>query len=1172
MNIRLDLGDAEKVSNYIPTEKSDMVIEHVAAALRGKAADGAVMLIGSYGTGKSHLATFLGSAAGRTVPNDCFQPVVQKLRSRDARKHVEALLNEGRYLVVAVSGSADLRLDQQLLLSLRRTIDEQGLDIELTSSYTAATQIIERWEKLYPNTYQALTELLASTSYPDADSLLAGLASFDAAALRVFVEKYPELTAGASFDLLSGQVVEVFQSACLALVQRGYKGIMVVFDEFNKVMDASIKDGHTFKTMQDLAEMASRADQGFALNIVLISHRTISQYVDEVDAVVADEWRKIEGRFRIFDVSNRPWENYDLISRVLRKERQDFFEQLSEHNPVIQEVAESRLLNTLFDGLNSLSPNESFDVTEVIARGCLPLHPVTVFLLPRISSKLAQNERTLFTFLAGQDNSPLPAALEREVDHFSYVLPWELYDYFEDQLSRAQDPDLRGIWTKVTNALESLPENATPEHIELLKTIGVLLVGGNSTSLPCTHSMVEFALAGQDASSAIADLVQRKLIFVKQSTGEIDIVEPADFDAAAAVEEWLKTWSPSRSPFELLQQLEMHYVIPQRYNHKAKMTRFFSPAYAGIGDLRSILPAGELAPQFDAYDGVICYLFPENREELVAMSELATNVRDPRALVVLPTTPLQIRPAILRAAALDDVKQKLKEDGADKRVLHLAELHLQDAKQELSNKLAKLVVPSIKLRYFWQGIERSDVTNQQTLSGLCSEIMDKVYDESPCFNNELVNKAAPTLTSRRARNDVIDAVLGERTDLRASLRSAQERFMFDTLYGLPRLYDEAESRLITSWPKKYSVLQMIEDYYKAAGDEQRGFEPLIRALYAPPYGVRGGVIPALLASCIVKLKLYITIKDASGRDCQIDASLLDKIVETPRNYSIKLEAWNPALERLTSGLAEIFGKGRPDEVFFANRFGELGYEVFRWFSGLPRYSRETAKVSRPAQMLRRIAKISSQRPRQALLAELPRVLRFETVTLENVDELLETVRTAKTDVETALTRLGKSVRARLEEFLLDFGRPQETVISLARNMVQDLTADGVSIEWSNLAAYVLGFETFNEDEFVYGLTHKLTGIRLEDWLDTTEDDLSAVLDDIRNASKQAAASEDLGPRIELAFHETAKAEKVVLQICEVSDLGEMLQAHIETSIDNFGDAISPLEKRQILINILRKSL
>ena len=65
VNIKYDLNNPENVSGFIPTEKSEEIIEHVLSALQGRNNDCASILLGSYGTGKSHLMTFLGSLVSK---------------------------------------------------------------------------------------------------------------------------------------------------------------------------------------------------------------------------------------------------------------------------------------------------------------------------------------------------------------------------------------------------------------------------------------------------------------------------------------------------------------------------------------------------------------------------------------------------------------------------------------------------------------------------------------------------------------------------------------------------------------------------------------------------------------------------------------------------------------------------------------------------------------------------------------------------------------------------------------------------------------------------------------------------------------------------------------------------------------------------------------------------
>ena len=69
---------------------------------------------------------------------------------------------------------------------------------------------------------------------------------------------------------------------------------------------------------------------------------------------------------------------------------------------------------------------------ETLIHACYPLHPVSTFVLPRLSECVAQNERTLFTFLSARGASTLPSFLDGYDDqHFSMITPDLIYDYFE---------------------------------------------------------------------------------------------------------------------------------------------------------------------------------------------------------------------------------------------------------------------------------------------------------------------------------------------------------------------------------------------------------------------------------------------------------------------------------------------------------------------------------------------------------------------------------------------------------------------------------------------------------------------------------------------------------------------------------------------------------------------
>ena len=1166
VNVKYDIHNEEKVISYVPTERAESVMGHMLSAINEDSGEGASILVGSYGTGKSHLAVLLGSLVGKRVPASKFTPLLDKTKTPEVRELLRRELGIATpCLVVPISGGAECDLQQLLLSSLRRTLEENGLNFEIRSNYCAALRFINTWSTKFTATYNALQKAVAQSHFQTVDNLVRGLRDFDPSALHYFTDVYPRLAAGSQFNYYDGDLADIYREVCAELPRHGYRGMVVIFDEFNKVMDASIKNQSSLKVLQDLAELASRSGEDFRFYMLLVSHRTIGQYVAGLGGNLRDEWHKIEGRFSIFDISSKPWEAYDLMSRVLRKNVPDYYEVAVSARPELKSVGSHRRLVNLFEGLSGSR------IDELVVRGCFPLHPVTVFALPRISAKVAQNERTLFTFLAGQDDSPLAETLDQDLEEVQLVLPWRLYDYFEHQLRRLDDPVGRSIWTKVTNAVESLPHTAEAE-IRLLKTVALYQIVGNSANLPCTVEMVKYGMEPGEFDSALETLISRKLVYVRNSTQEIEIVEPSDIDVEGEIKRWIQQKPPGGSALAEVAQLGFqHYVLAHRYNHENKMTRFLTPAYVDIDNISRIIVSGELSPIYDSLDGVICYAFPETSEEVLEFRRIAGECKDERVVFAIPDRPVPAKALIWRLLALRDISDNLKTKRVDARAEALVRLYHEDAWHQLQARLAQVTTPSIRVQYHWGGKQIIGIDSEQALSSLASDVMEQVFRHAPIVNNELINKNRPTVTSRRARNDVIDLLLQGHSNIRQRLRSSQEEFMFETLFIQTGLFNEETGEMGTGRTVFKAALEAAEAYLLGAKNEPRDLRGLVNMLIAPPFGVRRGVIPVLLAACVVKYRQYITIRELSGIDCRIDAALLDQIAEAPEQYMVKLDDWSEALERFATGLARLFGQQSPDNVFFSNRFGDLADEMFRWFTRLPRVARETRSVSRAARALRHHARLANRNPKQVLFDDLPRSLGYECV-LENVGALLDTVKSAKDELDHVLDRLGERVREALREFFSAFGVEGESLVSLARNMADRApVSDLQRWKWANLIAYISGFNGYDEVKFTHGLAQVLTGVRLEDWVDRTWDEFSSNIRDLQNTCREVAPAGACAAKAELVLLDVSNGARRI-PICDhhVSELGRMLQSHLESDIENFGDAISPLERRQILLELLQK--
>ncbi len=1169
INIKYDLNNPEKVSGFIPTEKSEEIIEHVLSSLQGINNDCASILLGSYGTGKSHLMTFLGSLVSKQVPPSHIYKVVEKIKNNRTKVLLQKeIQTEAPYLVVPILGSNSIDFEQQLLFSLKNSLANSGLELNIDSSFTSALEFIQMWKDAFPEVYNLLERLLENIDFGPASKLENALSKFDTKALEIFTELYPKLSAGADFDYFSGNAVDVYREVSVELISKGYRGIFIIFDEFNRVLDTSIKNFDTLKTLQDISELANRSNDNFRLNILLASHRTIGQYLGETSNALASDWRKVEGRFKLFDITNKPWETYDLISRAFQKKKSDAYNIIVNENPQIQKISQHRRIKNIFDKMSFKT------IQKIIIQGCLPLHPVTVFLLPRISAKLAQNERTLFTFLADQNESPVQAFLDQEIKTMDFIRPWHIFDYFEQQLRWTKDDNIKSIYIRTVNAINSLPQSAQSER-NFLKTVGIYKIAGNNLNLPCTLEMVRYGVGDDDFLKGLKTLQQNKLIYIRQSTNEIEIVEPSDFDLEEEIESWISKKSQKVSSLAYLTKLGFQdYVLPHKYNHEFKITRFLTPAYVDVKNAKTIIYKGGLTSKYYDCDGVICYLIPDNYSEKTELEQLIQSCHDERVVFALPNKPIKIRDSVMRLLALKDIDKELKKTQPKQSTKTLISLYIKDIYQDIQNKLKQITVVSENVNYFWNNQPLQDIKNKYDLSLRVSEIMSKVYKYYPVINNELINKDSPTTISRRARNSVIDLILKNINNIRDYLRTAQESFMFDTLFIATGIFDEKECHFKFDCKEFEKVFTEVTSFFNEAQDDFKDFSALMHHLTAPPYGIRKGTIPVILTACIVKYSKYITIRNSSNLDCYIDAKLLDEIVKQPDNYYLKLDNWDENIETLIKGMAKVFEVSLPTNIFSGNAYGKIGDSMFRWIASLPRFTRETKTISKPSQTVRHFAKIINRNSKHILIHELPSALGFDELSQDNVKNFLSAFIKCKNELDNSLNNLLNNIKEILYSWLLSYGNRNESLISLARNMLEEEKSSIFTIaNGSSIAGYISGFNGYDETEFAYGFAKMVTHIRPEDWLDDTLENFKDSLKQFKQVDKEySSSSNPSSSSIKLAFCDSTSknTKEVVIYDSEISDLGNILQAHVESAISNFGNAISPIEKRQILINILKK--
>lgn len=397
VNIGYDLNNDDKLKNFIPTQSALTLLEDILLSTRITSTERARVLIGAYGKGKSHIILMILSMLMKKDLS-LFEKLLPKLEGNKRLHQCVLSYYEGnqKLLPVIINGS-NTSLPQAFLLALQRTLAENELlDIMPETNYKAAVAVIQRWKTDFPDTYAQLQKAIDEPI----GKFIEDLEDYSTIAYEKFERIYPSLTAGSVFSPFLGfDVVELYESAVRGLRSKGYTGIYVVYDEFSKFLEANITEASVSDTkmLQDFAEKCNRSGE-HQIHLMLISHKEIANYIDTLPKQKVDGWRGVSERFKHIHLNNNFAQTYEIIASVIQKDAALWAEFCQQHKEEFDSVKHRYANHAMFVDATRK------DLKQVLY-SCYPLHPVSTYVLPRLSERVAQNERTLFTFLSATGNS-----------------------------------------------------------------------------------------------------------------------------------------------------------------------------------------------------------------------------------------------------------------------------------------------------------------------------------------------------------------------------------------------------------------------------------------------------------------------------------------------------------------------------------------------------------------------------------------------------------------------------------------------------------------------------------------------------------------------------------------------------------------------------------------------
>ena len=1167
INLYLSLNKTEKILNYIPTKSSVRFMDEYLEAVIGKK-EHATLLVGPYGKGKSHLLLVL-MALLTLQRNDENEKIISQLKSR--LKSVEEIGNKvasdaekvwksKRFLPVIINDSTG-NLNQSFLVALNESLNREKLDDLVPDTYfSEALKRITEWKENYQDTFSSFEKALVKKGY-DVNSFCAEIKHYSTEALDIFEKIYPTLTAGSSFNpLATSDVLPLYKSVAEKLVEDyNYAGVYIVFDEFSKFIEGldGTNAGNTMKLLQDMCELAADSSNS-QIYITMVAHKSIKEYGKHLSAEIINAFTGIEGRIleKFFITSSK--NNYELIRSAIVK-KSDRLKSV----PGIDKLMGEDNLNAFYQLPTFRSNFSKEDFDSIILKGCYPLNPISAYLLLNVSEKVAQNERTLFTFISNDEPNSLARYVSEHDRSRGWIIGADLiYDYFSGLFKKEVNNELvHGIWLGAEYAITKC---LNEEEKKLIKTLALMLIVNKGEEIPATEKNLSLAAALIDGNETIKALSERKLIYKKSSIGAYVFKTRAGSELKAEVkrQRGLKETNYSTA----LQKITAKYfVIPRKYNTNNRMTRYFRHEYMDVDSFLSIHDSDAFFDAKDIADGKVISLYGLSDFSQKKVKDHFSNLKCSKLIVIVPDKVMTVTQELMDFEILQDIRTDTEFISSNEVLKKEIPLLEEDIIKAVEDQVYDLYFDNDVKILFWSSgkVKTASYEYEETAVNECCE---EIYYKTPIINNEIINRAnITTAQTKKARLTIIDTVLKHADNEDFYSGTNQEATIYRSLFGLSEKVDYDSVNI-------GEVRSIINDFVSSCCDRKVLFSSLIDRLTSEPYGMRLGVIPIYLAKVLSERKEDL-VAYFSNMEIQITPEVVVNMCEKPDEYSLFVSKTDIQKEEYLTKLNELY-EVEESRALTENRIKNIVLCMQRWFRALPQVTRNIAGIDEyngsealksNMKAIRKMMQRVDLNPYEILFVNIPQEV--------NAKDLVDAFNSIK-ECKKAFDEYLRDVNARTIDGIYEVwgNRRKQDLFHVLKEWYDkqsDLSKQGLhSGGVTNLMSCIEKLDVYANEDVAQKVVKAVTNVYLENWIDNAYEIFISDLQNIKSEVEQIKEEKTEGKFL-LSFN--GRNGETIERYYEKVDegTGMVLRNIIEDTLDEYDD-LSINDRVAILLEMIEK--
>ncbi len=928
-DFRYQAGASDRyIDGYLPNSSSRKIIKSIFETLSTRADRKLHLITASYGTGKSYLLLILAYLLGNKNI-DFFKELERKLLDKDDLHNddLSATLrhhwkSNSQYLVVIPKyGTEDF--EQGMLAALNWSLAKNNITYIPTTNYMRAAEMLEAWKNINEPLYNQFQELLPNKNGEQFISLLKGC---DGSSYITFKELFKRLFT--DFSESHGNIYAAFQETAEHILTLGYKGIVTIYDEFGGILEKLVKKSElssTIKIQEFLEFVKDKKDGNANLIFIAASHQDPSSLNENKQQSIT----KLLGRFDLYRLELGDNESEELIAEVFRKKDE------REKDLLLNEFALADVLEEVRSTDIYTDKTDDWVISKII-KNLYPLHPLTAFILPRLSNQFAQNSRTMFNFLEPDETST--GSLRSFIENTDTINPVTgklklftpnlLLTYFRPNLSASS-----AVSTYV-DAFDNAMGNVDDPVIEQLFENLLILTVARKNQVKPTFEVMFNAMQFQDRSgfkNLLDDLVAIDRLELNPTDKVYEFPVMGSRNFSKVYEEEKKKLHDlndfqSKEIWSEVEPLEEFKFSIHQEKYGADRN-YESVAILSIGELEMLLDtlrkiyAGET--KVPSSLGYVVYLLIRDEQMLVAFERLIsgagkdvakyvifTKTKDTNIFDTLNNTAIVLKACVNTA---NNIEIKANPNHAEK-----ARTSTLKARSDLSNVVKQSFMPKNWQWSFDQLGSWQDIDNARNLDKIMDVYIEQLFSSTPDVKDDALWFGKSSTVNIRARFGAMSMILTAEKrmiPLYNGNNSSQDNRILKNLFSSKFLAEDTKTgpniqygeitipKAENAWRK---IWMLIDETLKI--NEVISPSLFILPLLKAEFGLSEHLIKFFFA-CYVRYNAEILIfTDAKIKFSVLNqsATVIDEMFKKPANYGIRKIEMSDFAKRYVRALHGLF--------------------------------------------------------------------------------------------------------------------------------------------------------------------------------------------------------------------------------------------------------------------------